>query len=121
MKSEVDRIRGGNVWIGACANIQQQPKRTGGSRIEERGNKERTCAGITLCTGYGPMLLFCTKGGRNKWGQRSTEHWSRSVPRTGQIQMKTGGNNEVRLEKGRSHARSTSKLVDVKGEEGGAA
>ena len=37
MESEVDRIRGGNVWIGACANIQQQPKRTGGSRIEERG------------------------------------------------------------------------------------
>jgi hypothetical protein len=35
--------------------------------------------------------------------------------------MKTGGNNEVRLEKGRSHATSTSKLVDVKGEEGGAA
>ena len=60
------------------------------------------------------------KGGRNKWGQRSTEHGSRSVPRTGQIRMKNGGNNEVRLEKGRSHATSTSKLVDVKGEEGGA-
>ena len=44
MESKVDRIRGGNVWIGACANIQQQPKRTGGSRIEERGNKERTGA-----------------------------------------------------------------------------
>ena len=44
MKSEVDRIRGGNVWIGACANIQQQPKGTGGSRIEESGNKERTGA-----------------------------------------------------------------------------
>jgi hypothetical protein len=48
------------------------------------------------------MLLFCTKGGRNKWGQKSTEHGSRSVPRTGQIRMKNGGNNEVRLEKGRS-------------------
>ena len=36
MESEVDSIRVGNVWIGACANIQQQPKRTGGSRIEER-------------------------------------------------------------------------------------
>jgi hypothetical protein len=34
----------GSVWIGACANIQQQPKGTGGSRIEERGNKERTGA-----------------------------------------------------------------------------
>ena len=42
MESEVDCIRGGSVWIGACANIQQQPKGTGGSRIEERGNKERT-------------------------------------------------------------------------------
>ena len=72
MKSEVDRIRGGNVWIGACANIQQQPKRTGGSRIEERGNKERPGAGITLCTGYSTMLLFCTKGGRNRdKGRRS--------------------------------------------------
>ena len=40
MKSKVDCIRGGNVWIGACAIIQRQPKRTGGSRIEERGNKE---------------------------------------------------------------------------------
>ena len=49
------------------------------------------------------MLLFCTKGGRNKWGQRSTEHGSRSVPRTGQIRMKTGGNNEAWLETGRSH------------------
>ena len=46
------------------------------------------------------MLLFCTKGGRNKWGQRSTEHGSRSVPRTGQIRMKTGGNNEAWLETG---------------------
>ena len=103
MESEVDRIRGWNVWIGACANIQRQAKGTGSSRIEERVNKKRTGAGITLCTGYGTMLLFCTKGGSNKWGQRSTEHRSRSVPRTGQIQMKTGGNNEVRLEKGRSH------------------
>jgi len=60
------------------------------------------------------MLLFCTKGGRNKWGQRSTEHSSRSVPRTGQILMKTGGNNEAWLETGRSHATSTSMLVDVK-------
>ncbi len=33
--------------------IQRQPKRTGGSRIEERVNKKRTGAGITLCTGYG--------------------------------------------------------------------
>ncbi len=32
-------IRGGNVWIGACAIVQRQPKRTGGSGIEERGNK----------------------------------------------------------------------------------
>jgi len=89
MESEVDSIRGGNVWIGACANIQQQPKRTGGSRIEERGNKERTGAVITLCTGYGTMLLFCTKEGRNRRGQRSTEHGSRSVPRTGHIRMNT--------------------------------
>ena len=37
MESEVDRIRGWNVWIGACANIQQQPKGTGGGRIKERG------------------------------------------------------------------------------------
>jgi hypothetical protein len=92
-------------------------KRTWGSRIEERGNKERPGAGITLCTGYpsyargqplcsthsrvrepdvsyrreafSTMLLFCTKGGRNKRGQRSTEHGSRSVPRTGQIRMNT--------------------------------
>jgi len=49
MESKVDRIRGGNVWICACANIQQQPKRTEGSRIEERGNKERPGSGITLC------------------------------------------------------------------------
>jgi len=32
------------MWIGACANIQQQPKGTGGRGIEERGNKERTGA-----------------------------------------------------------------------------
>jgi hypothetical protein len=38
MESKVDRIRGRNVWIGACANIQQQPKRTGGIRCEERGD-----------------------------------------------------------------------------------
>jgi len=44
MESEVDRIRGESVWIGAYANIQQQPKGTRGSRIEERGNKERTGA-----------------------------------------------------------------------------
>jgi hypothetical protein len=67
MESKVDCIRGGNVWIGACAIIQRQPKRNGGSRIEERGNKERPGAGIILCTGYGTMLLFCTKGGRDKW------------------------------------------------------
>ena len=102
MESEVDCIHGGSVWIGACANIQQQLKGTGGSRIEERGNKERTGAGITLCTGYGTKLLFCKKGGRNKGGQWSTEHGGRSVPRTGQIRMKNGGNNEVRREKGRS-------------------
>ena len=89
MKSKVDCIRGGNVWIGTCANIQQQPKRTGGSRIEERSNKKRPGAGTTLCTGYGTMLLFCTKGGRDKWGQRSMEHDSRSVPRTRQIRMNT--------------------------------
>jgi len=35
--------------------------------------------------------------------------------------MKTGGNNEAWLETGRLHATSTSMLVDVKGEEGGAA
>ena len=44
MESEVDCIRGGSVWIGACADIQQQPKGTGGCRIEERGNKEKTGA-----------------------------------------------------------------------------
>jgi hypothetical protein len=64
------------------------------------------------------MLLFCTKGGCRKWGQRSTEHGTRNVPRTGQIQMKTGGNNEAMLETcyktGRSHATNTSMLVDVK-------
>ena len=37
MESKVDCIRGGYVWIGAYAIIQRQPKRTGGSRIEERG------------------------------------------------------------------------------------
>ena len=73
----------------ACAIIQRQPKRTGGSRIEERGNKERPGAGITLCTGYGTIILFCTQGGSDKWGQRSTEHVSRSVPRTRQIRMNT--------------------------------
>ena len=36
MESKVDCIRGGNVWIGACAIVQRQPKRTGGSGIEER-------------------------------------------------------------------------------------
>jgi len=91
MESKVDCIRGGNVWIGACANIQQQPKRTGGSRIKERGNKERPGAGITLCTGYSPMILFCTKGGRNERGQRTMEQGSRSVPRIGQIRMNTQG------------------------------
>jgi hypothetical protein len=91
MESKVDCIRGRNVWIGACVIIQRQPKRTGGSRIEERGNKERPSAGITLCTGYSTMLLFCTKGGHNKWGHRSTEHGSRSVSRTRQIRMNTGG------------------------------
>ncbi len=45
--------------------------------------------GITLCTGHGTMLLFCTKGGRNKWGQRPKKHGSRSVPRTGQIRINT--------------------------------
>jgi len=30
------------------------------------------------------VLLFCTKGGRNKWGQRSTEHGSRSVQEGGE-------------------------------------
>jgi hypothetical protein len=89
MESKVDRIRGRNVWIGACANIQLQPKRTGGIRVEERGNKERPGAGITLCTGHGTMLLFCTKGGRNKRGQRPKKHGSRSVPRTGQIRINT--------------------------------
>jgi len=98
MESEVDCIRGGSMRISACANIQQQPKGTGGCRIEERGNTERTGAWITLCTGYGPMLLFCTKGGCNKWGQRSAEHGSRSIPRTGQIRMKTRGNNGAWLE-----------------------
>jgi hypothetical protein len=53
------------------------------------GNKERPGAGITLCTGHGTMLLFCTKGGRNKWGQRPKKHGSRSVPRTGQIRINT--------------------------------
>ena len=42
--------------------------------------------------------LFCTKGGCNKWGQRSAEHGSRSIPRTGQIRMKTRGNNGAWLE-----------------------
>jgi hypothetical protein len=49
MESEVDRIRGGNVWIGACVNIQQQPKRTGGSRIEERRSH-------TGCTRLAPTM-----------------------------------------------------------------
>ena len=89
MESKVDCIRGGNVWIGACAIVQRQPKRTGGSGIEERGNKERSGARITLRTGYGTMLLFRTKGGRDKGGRRPTEHGSRSVPRTGQIRMST--------------------------------
>jgi hypothetical protein len=44
MESEVDCIRGGSMRIGACANIQQQPKGTGGCGIEERGNTERTGA-----------------------------------------------------------------------------
>jgi hypothetical protein len=35
------------------------------------------------------MILFCTKEGRNRRGQRSTEHGSRSVPRTGHIRMNT--------------------------------
>ena len=35
------------------------------------------------------VLLFCTKGGRNKRGQRSKKHGSRSVPRTGQIRINT--------------------------------
>jgi hypothetical protein len=78
MESEVDRIRGENVWIGACANIQQQPKRTGGSRIEERGNKERTGAGISQREGV-------TNGDKGR------RHGSRSVPRTGQIRMNTWG------------------------------
>ena len=29
MESKVDCIRGGNVWIGACAIVQRQPKRMG--------------------------------------------------------------------------------------------
>jgi hypothetical protein len=90
MESEVDRIRGENVWIGACANIQQQPKRTGGSRIEERGNKERTGAGITLSTGYGTMLHFSQREGVTN-GDKGRRHGSRSVPRTGQIRMNTWG------------------------------
>ncbi len=61
MESKVDCIRGGNVWIGACAIVQRQPKRTGGSGIEERGNKERSGARITLRTGYSTMLLFRTE------------------------------------------------------------
>ena len=89
MESKVDCIRGGNVWFGACAIVQRQPKRTGDSRIEESGNKERSGAWITLRTGCGTMLLFHTKGGRDKWGRRPTEHGSRSVPRTGQIRMST--------------------------------
>jgi hypothetical protein len=35
------------------------------------------------------LCSYCTKGGRNKRGQRATEHGSRSVPRTGQIRMNT--------------------------------
>ena len=62
MESKVDCIRGGNVWFGACAIVQRQPKRTGGSGIEKRGNKERSGARITLRTGYSTMLLFRTEG-----------------------------------------------------------
>ena len=84
MESKVDCIRGGNVWIGACVNIQQQPKRTGGSRIEERGNKERTGAGITLSTGYGTMLHFSQREGATDgdvdgtWQQKCSKDWTDS-------------------------------------------
>ena len=74
MESEVDCIRGGSVWIGACANIQQQPKRTGGSRIEERAIRkglvqELLYAQDTVLCSYFAQREGATNGDR---GRRNT-------------------------------------------------
>ena len=41
MDSQTDHLRGGHMWIRACANIQQQSQGTWGCRIETARNPER--------------------------------------------------------------------------------
>ena len=76
MESKVDCIRGGNVWIGACAIVQRQPKRTGGSGIEERGNKE----GKVWCTNYSTHRIryyapILHKGRARQMGTKADGTW----------------------------------------------
>ena len=74
MESKVDRIRGRNVWIGACANIQQQPKRTGGIK-SKRGAirkglvQELLYAQDTVLCSYFAQREGATNGDK---GRRST-------------------------------------------------
>ena len=85
MESEVDSIRGGDVWIGACANIQQQPKRTGGSRIEERAIRkglaqELLYAQDTVLCSYFAQREGATNGdkGRRSMAAKCSKDWTDS-------------------------------------------